>query len=69
MFVSYLVQVVGNLWGRAAFLLPYTLHERFAPRGILVDGFTPVLAMAVLTLVAGATLSAAWLTFRVRDLP
>ncbi len=67
--VSYLVQAIGRLWHRAAFLLPWSIYERFNPRLLLATGHVPGNALAVLGGVLVVTVSLAWLRFARRDLP
>jgi ABC-2 type transport system permease protein len=66
---SYFAQVIGSLWSRAAFVLPWTLHEYFSPRNILVGHGTIARPVATLLAVAVAGLLLAWARFRARDLP
>jgi len=66
---SYIVQVIGQLWERAAFLAPYTLQHYFQPQDILVKGEGIAKPAAVLLGVALVTTAAAWWRFRRRDLP
>jgi ABC-2 type transport system permease protein len=66
---SYIVQVIGQLWERAAFLAPYTLQHYFQPQDILVKGEGIAKPVAVLLGVALVTTAAAWWRFRTRDLP
>jgi ABC-type transport system involved in multi-copper enzyme maturation permease subunit len=67
--VSYFAQVIGQLWEHAAFVLPYTLHDYFSPRDLLVDGTSvlqPALVLLAVSVVGVGT--AAW-RFATRDLP
>jgi ABC-2 type transport system permease protein len=66
---SYIVQVIGQLWERAAFLAPYTLQHYFQPQDILVKGEGIARLVAVLLGVALVTTAAGWWRFRRRDLP
>jgi ABC-2 type transport system permease protein len=66
---SYIVQVIGQLWERAAFLAPYTLQHYFQPQDILARGEGIARPAAVLLAVTLATAAAAWWRFRRRDLP
>lgn len=67
--VSYLMQVVGELWSAAAFLLPWSLFTRYAPRELLETGRIPGGSLAVLAGVFAVTVAAAWWRFARRDLP
>jgi ABC-type transport system involved in multi-copper enzyme maturation permease subunit len=66
---SYIVQVIGQLWDRAAFLAPYTLQHYYQPQDILVKGEGIAKPVGVLLGVALMTTAAAWWRFRTRDLP
>lgn len=66
---SYLVQVIGSLWIKAAFLVPYTLHHYFSPREILAAHANLARPMAVLTGVIVVGVGLGWWRFRRRDLP
>ena len=66
---SYLVQVIAQLWERAAFLAPYTLQHYFRPQDILVKGEGIARPVGVLLAVTLVTTAAAWWRFRRRDLP
>ena len=66
---SYLAQAVGRLWSRAAFLLPWSIYERFTPRLLLTTGHLPADALAVLGGIIVAGVALAWLRFARRDLP
>lgn len=67
--VSYVAFVIGTVWERAAFVLPWSLHHAFAPREILVDGTSVAAPVArLLAFGAVAALVAAW-RFSRRDLP
>lgn len=67
--VSYFAQVIGRLWDRASFVLPWTLHDYFAPREILVEGAGVARPVAILAAVSAAGLALAWARFRAKDLP
>ncbi len=67
--VSYFAQVIGSLWSKAAFVLPWTLHEYFSPQKILVEHAAVARPVAILAAVAAACLLLAWARFRTRDLP
>jgi ABC-type transport system involved in multi-copper enzyme maturation permease subunit len=66
---SYIVNVIGKLWSKAAFLLPYTLHTYYSPRETLVqdtlEGKSVVVLCAVFFICIGF---AAW-RFQRRGIP
>ena len=66
---SYVAQVIGALWLKAAFVLPYTLHHYFSPGDILVGNASLTRPMAVLVGVFVAGIGIGWAHFRRRDLP
>ncbi len=66
---SYLVQAVGRFWSRAAFLLPWSIYERFNPRELLTTGRLPLSSLAVLGGVLVVSVAIAWARFARRDLP
>ncbi len=66
---SYLIQAVGRFWHRAAFLLPWSIYERFTPRVLLATGHVPADALAVLGGLLVVATAIAWLRFARRDLP
>lgn len=66
---SYIVQVIGQLWERAAFLAPYALQHHFRPQEILVRGEGIARPAVVLLGVTIVTTAAAWWRFSRRDLP
>jgi ABC-2 type transport system permease protein len=67
--ISYIAQAIGRMWPAASFVLPWSLHDYFAPQSLLLG--TASIARPVVTLlavtVAGVCL-AAW-HFQRRDLP
>ncbi|HSQ79274.1 MAG TPA: ABC transporter permease [Candidatus Bathyarchaeia archaeon] len=67
--LSYLAQVVGGMWHRAAFLLPYSLYTYDDPRVILKAGGIPVRSLLVLGGIAAVCLGTAFWRFRRRDIP
>jgi ABC-2 type transport system permease protein len=67
--LSYLAQVIGRLWERAAFVLPYTLHDYFSPQAILVQGEGIARPAVVLAAVVVGTVGIACWRFQQRDLP
>jgi ABC-2 type transport system permease protein len=67
--LSYIGQVIGRVWQAAAFVLPWSLHDYFAPQTLLLGTASvlrPLVTLLAVT-VAGVTL-AAW-RFQRRDLP
>jgi hypothetical protein len=66
---SYLVEVIGQLWERAAFLLPFSLYQYYAPQDLLVEGTFRPGAAVVLGAVALAGIAAAAWRFTTRDIP
>ncbi len=67
--VSYLVHVIGSMWGAWKPLVPWTLHAYFRPQEILVQGAGVAKPAAVLLIVTVVCLAGAWLRFLRRDLP
>ena len=67
--VSYFGQAIGRMWSEASFVLPWTLHHYFDPRGILVQGALPWRAWITLAAVLGAGIGVAGWRFGRRDLP
>lgn len=67
--LSYFAQAIGKLWTKAAWILPWTLHDAFVPQKILVEHGSVGRPLAVLASVAIVTLVVAWARFRTRDLP
>ncbi len=67
--VSYFGEAIGRLWGRAAFIRPWTLHDYFPPNDILVRGLGIARPAAVLGSVLALSLLLAWARFRTRDVP
>ncbi|HEX9109117.1 MAG TPA: ABC transporter permease subunit [Longimicrobiales bacterium] len=67
--VSYLLQAVGRFWSRAAFLLPWSIFERYTPRTLLTSAHVPMDTLLVLGGVLLACVAVAWLAFARRDLP
>ncbi len=57
--VSYIVQVIGHLWTRASFLLPYSLHTYYAPQTVLNENTMQGTSLLVLTVVCITTVAAA----------
>ncbi len=69
LLISYIAQVLGQLWAKAAFLLPYPIYERYNPRDLLRTGSIPPASVAVLGAILIVGLAAASVRFRRRDLP
>jgi len=67
--LSYLVQVVGGMWHRAAVLLPYSPYTYDDPRMILRSGAVPLRSVLVLAGIAAACMGMAFWRFRKRDIP
>ena len=66
--LSYVVQVIGQLWSRAAFLLPYSLHTYYAPQSVLSGNSIHGTSLLVLSLVFCATVLTAGRVFQRRDI-
>ena len=69
LLISYIAQVLGQLWTKAAFLLPYPIYERYNPRDLLKTGTIPLSSIAVLGGILVLGIAAASVRFRRRDLP
>jgi ABC-type transport system involved in multi-copper enzyme maturation permease subunit len=67
--VSYFVNVIASFWPRAAFLAPWSLHNYYDPRAILVQGDVAPRTFLVLAAVTAAATSLAFWRFQRRDLP
>ncbi len=69
LLLSYFAEAIGRLWHRADFLLPWSIYQRFDPRGLLATGTIPRMSLVVLggLLVLGIA-GACW-RFARRDLP
>jgi ABC-2 type transport system permease protein len=67
--ISYVIGVVSNLWSKAAFLRPYSLHDYYEPRDILAHDHLATSSVVLLALVSFLALAAAFTRFRTRDLP
>jgi ABC-type transport system involved in multi-copper enzyme maturation permease subunit len=67
--VSYFVQVIAQLWTKAAFLLPYTVHTYYSPQKIFVNGeLKPISVIVLVGLIVASICIAGW-RFRKRDIP
>ncbi len=66
---SYFAQAIGRLWPKAAFVLPWTLHDHFSPQRILVGQAAITRPVAILAVVAAVCLILGWSRFRTQDLP
>jgi ABC-2 type transport system permease protein len=66
---SYFARVIGSLWSKAAFVLPWTLHHYFSPDEILVRHAAITRPVSILLAVATVGVALAWARFRTRDLP
>lgn len=67
--ISYFLNVIGQLWDKAGFLLPYSLHTYYSPKQILVENIFPTLNLTLLSILTIITISAAYWKFLRRDLP
>jgi len=67
--ISYLIDIVGQLFAPAARLLPVSLYHYYAPQAILVDGASRPASFVVPGAVAIAGLCAAAWRFERRDIP
>jgi len=67
--VSYFVQVIAQLWTKAAFLLPYTVHTYYSPQKILVNGELKPISVIVLVGLIVVGIGTAGRRFRKRDIP
>jgi ABC-2 type transport system permease protein len=66
---SYIINVIGKLWTKAAFLLPYTLHTYYSPRETLVGNTLEGKSLAVLCAVFCVCIGFAAWRFQRRDIP
>lgn len=66
---SYIMNVIGKLWSKAAFLLPYALHTYYSPRETLVQNTLEGKSVAVLCVVFFICIGFAAWRFRRRDIP
>ncbi len=67
--VSYLVQVIAQLWPRAAFLLPYSLNAYYSPPQILARQALAARSVAMLLAVGAVGIALALWRFLRRDIP
>ncbi|MBA4311784.1 MAG: hypothetical protein C0417_04045 [Chlorobiaceae bacterium] len=67
--VSYFVQVIAQLWTKAAFLLPYTLHTYYSPQKIFVNSEIKPISVIVLMGFIVVSIGIAGWRFRERDIP
>jgi len=67
--LSYLAQVIAEMWPKAAFLRPYSPNSSYDPRVILKTGAIPLRSAAVLAGIAVAGLAFAFWRFQKRDIP
>ena len=67
--LSYSINTIATLWGKAEFLRPYSLHHYFDPRAVLVEGQLSAVAVVVLVASAAIAIAAAYGKFARRDLP
>jgi ABC-2 type transport system permease protein len=69
LLASFLLEVIGGLWRRAHFLLPWSIYERFQPRALLQTGAIPGRTLLVLGGIALLGTALACWHFSHRDLP
>lgn len=67
--LSYLAQVIAEIWPKAAFLRPYSPNAAYDPRVIIKTGALPVRSVAVLGGIAVAGTALALWRFMRRDIP
>ncbi len=67
--LSYLTQVIAEIWPKAAFLHPYSPNAYYDPRVIIKTGALPAESVAVLAGIAVAGTALAFWRFRRRDIP
>jgi ABC-2 type transport system permease protein len=67
--ISYFLNVIGQLWDKAKFLLPYSLHTYYSPKDILVEKITPTFSLILLCVLVVITINLAFLKFSKKDLP
>jgi ABC-2 type transport system permease protein len=66
---SYLLQVVAQVWSRAAFLLPYSLNAYYSPQEIFLRHVIPAKSVLVLLGLTVLGLGLALAKFERRDIP
>ncbi len=67
--ISYLVKAIGSQWPKASFLLPYSLHNYYSPRAILVeDELTGISIIVFITVFMISVGFSGW-RFHQRDIP
>lgn len=67
--LSYFAEVIGGLWPRLAFVLPYSPHHHYAPQEILMHTGHLRADLAFLAALAAAGVAVAAWRFARRDLP
>ena len=67
--ISYLVQVIAQIWPAAAFLLPFSPNAYYEPRAIVRSGALPAKSIAVLGGLAVLSIGISLWRFRRRDIP
>jgi ABC-type transport system involved in multi-copper enzyme maturation permease subunit len=67
--VSYFVQVIAQLWTKATFLLPCTVHTYYSPQKILVNGELKPISVIVLVGLIVVSIGIAGWRFKKRDIP
>jgi ABC-type transport system involved in multi-copper enzyme maturation permease subunit len=67
--LSYLTQVIAEIWPRAAFLLRYSPNAYYDPRVIVKSGGLPLRSVIVLAGLAAVCSTISIWHFRRRDIP
>jgi ABC-2 type transport system permease protein len=67
--LSYIGQAIGRMWKAAAFVLPWSLHDYFAPQTLLLGTASVVRPLVTLFAVTVAGVSLAAWRYQRRDLP
>ena len=67
--LSYLTQVIAEIWPKAAFLRPYSPNAAYDPRVIIRTGTLPARSIAILGGIAVVGTALALWRFKRRDIP
>ena len=67
--VSYLLQVIGQLWTPAAFLLPYSANTYYSPRTLLIEHALDPKSIAILSGISVVAIAVSLWRFHRRDIP